>query len=62
MRNSYLVKWFSVNPGKFSIGLLQTTCALDTAANLDRTCEKIREAAKQGAPKQILETGDIASL
>jgi len=46
-----------VNPGKFSIGLIQTTCALDPAANLDRTCEKIREAAKKGA--QIVCTEEL---
>ena len=44
-------------PEKFSIGLLQTACAQDTIANLDRTCEKIREAARQGA--QIICTEEL---
>ena len=44
-------------PEKFSIGLLQTACAPDTIANLDRTCEKIREAARQGA--QIICTEEL---
>jgi N-carbamoylputrescine amidase len=46
-----------VPPEKFSIGLLQTACAQDTIANLDRTCEKIREAARQGA--QIICTEEL---
>jgi N-carbamoylputrescine amidase len=36
---------------------MQTTCALDTAVNLDRTCEKIREAAKKGA--QVICTEEL---
>ncbi len=46
-----------MSPGKFSIGLIQTTCAGDTVANLDRTCEKIREAARLGA--QIICTEEL---
>jgi N-carbamoylputrescine amidase len=46
-----------VSPEKFSIGLLQTACVQDTAANLDRTCEKIREAARQGA--QVICTEEL---
>jgi N-carbamoylputrescine amidase len=38
-----------VPPEKFSVGLLQTACVQDTVANLDHTCAKIREAARQGA-------------
>jgi N-carbamoylputrescine amidase len=44
-------------PEKFHIGLLQTGCARDPAANLDYTCQKIREAAKQGA--QIVCTEEL---
>ncbi len=47
----------SVIPGKFKIGLIQSTCALDPAANLDRTCAKIREAAAKGA--QIICTQEL---
>jgi N-carbamoylputrescine amidase len=47
----------SVNPEKFSIGLIQSTCAENTVANLDRTCEKIREAARLGA--QIVCTEEL---
>jgi N-carbamoylputrescine amidase len=46
-----------VTPEKFSVGLLQTVCAQDTLANLDHTCEKIREAARQGA--QIVCTEEL---
>ncbi len=46
-----------MTPEKFSVGLLQTACALDTIANLDHTCEKIREAARQGA--QIICTEEL---
>jgi N-carbamoylputrescine amidase len=46
-----------VSPGKFRIGLIQTTCAEDSTANLDRTCEKIREAARLGA--QIVCTEEL---
>jgi len=42
---------------KFKIGLVQTTCAEDTVANLDRTCAKIREAARLGA--QIVCTEEL---
>jgi N-carbamoylputrescine amidase len=42
---------------KFSIGLIQTTCAENTIANLDRTCEKIRDAARSGA--QIICTEEL---
>lgn len=42
---------------KFRIGLVQTTCGLDPEANLDRTMEKIREAARQGA--QIVCTQEL---
>jgi N-carbamoylputrescine amidase len=38
-----------VTPGKFNVGLIQTKCALDTVANLEHTCVKIREAARLGA-------------
>ena len=44
-------------PAKFTVGLIQTSCALDPQANLDRTCEKIREAAKRGA--QIICTEEL---
>jgi N-carbamoylputrescine amidase len=50
-------KIITVTPDKFTIGLLQTTCAQDPAANLDRTCAKIREAAKRGA--QIVCTEEL---
>jgi len=46
-----------VIPAKFTVGLIQTSCALDPQANLDRTCEKIREAAKRGA--QIICTEEL---
>jgi N-carbamoylputrescine amidase len=46
-----------VSPENFHIGLLQTTCVQDTAANLDHTCDKIREAARQGA--QIICTEEL---
>jgi N-carbamoylputrescine amidase len=46
-----------VIPGKFTVGLIQTSCALDSQVNLDRTCEKIREAAKRGA--QIICTEEL---
>jgi N-carbamoylputrescine amidase len=46
-----------VTPEKFSVGLLQTACARDTVANLDYTCEKIREAASKGA--QIVCTEEL---
>jgi N-carbamoylputrescine amidase len=46
-----------VPPEKFHIGLLQTACAQDTVANLDHTCEKIREAAASGA--QIICTEEL---
>ena len=42
-------KMEAVIPPKFTVGLVQTTCAEDTLLNLDRTCEKIREAAAKGA-------------
>jgi N-carbamoylputrescine amidase len=38
-----------VTPDKFSVGLIQTTCAQDILANLDLTCDRIREAARRGA-------------
>ena len=38
-----------VTPDKFRIGLIQTACVENTGANLDRACEKIREAALRGA-------------
>ncbi|HEU5023029.1 MAG TPA: carbon-nitrogen hydrolase [Bryobacteraceae bacterium] len=44
-------------PAKFTVGLIQTSCALDPQINLDRTCEKIREAAKRGA--QIVCTEEL---
>ncbi|HEY4089003.1 MAG TPA: carbon-nitrogen hydrolase [Bryobacteraceae bacterium] len=44
-------------PAKFTVGLIQNSCALDPDANLDRTCEKIREAAKRGA--QIICTEEL---
>lgn len=46
-----------MNPRKFTVGLIQTTCAEDTIVNLDRTCEKIREAAKLGA--QVICTEEL---
>jgi N-carbamoylputrescine amidase len=46
-----------VTPEKFRIGLIQTACVEDTRANLDRTCEKIREAAGLGA--QIVCTEEL---
>jgi len=46
-----------VTPEKFRIGLLQTACAQNTLANLDHTCEKIREAAGKGA--QIICTEEL---
>jgi N-carbamoylputrescine amidase len=38
----------SVTPEKFRIALVQMRCGLDPAENLDRTVERIREAARQG--------------
>ena len=38
-----------MTPDKFSVGLIQTTCAQDILANLDLTCDRIREAARRGA-------------
>ena len=46
-----------MTPEKFRIGLLQTACAQNTLANLDHTCEKIREAAGKGA--QIICTEEL---
>ena len=46
-----------MTPEKFSVGLLQTACAQDTVANLNHTCEKVREAARQGA--QIICTEEL---
>jgi N-carbamoylputrescine amidase len=46
-----------VIPAKFTVGLIQTSCALDPQGNLDHTCEKIREAAKRGA--QIICTEEL---
>jgi N-carbamoylputrescine amidase len=46
-----------VTPDKFSVGLIQSTCVEDTCANLERTCEKIREAARMGA--QIVCTEEL---
>ncbi len=46
-----------VIPEKFKVGLIQTSCAIDAAANLERTCEKIREAARQGA--QVICTEEL---
>jgi N-carbamoylputrescine amidase len=46
-----------VTPDRFSIGLIQTTCVENTLANLDHTCEKIREAARKGA--QIVCTEEL---
>jgi N-carbamoylputrescine amidase len=40
---------------KFTVGLLQLTCSTDPAANLARTIEAIREAAKRGAQIVCLE-------
>lgn len=40
---------------KFRIGLVQTACAEDTGANLDRACRGIREAAGKGAQVICLE-------
>ena len=37
--------------------MIQTTCAENTIANLDRTCEKIREAARLGA--QVICTEEL---
>ena len=37
-----------VTPQKFRVGLVQTACGEDIAANIDHTCAKIREAAGQG--------------
>jgi N-carbamoylputrescine amidase len=42
---------------KFKVGLIQTACSLDAAANLDYTCGKIREAAQRGA--QIICTQEL---
>src|SRR5260370_140116 len=42
-------------PEKLTIGLLQRTCSTDPAANLARTIEAIREAAKRGAQIVCLE-------
>ncbi len=44
-----------MNPPKFHIGLIQNACVLDTQANLDHACEKIREAAARGAQVVCLE-------
>ena len=38
-----------VNENKFRVGLVQMSCTTDTAENLDRAVEKIREAAAKGA-------------
>jgi N-carbamoylputrescine amidase len=38
-----------VNEPKFRVGLVQMTCSLDPAENLDRAIAKIREAAAKGA-------------
>jgi N-carbamoylputrescine amidase len=46
-----------VTPAKFRIGLIQTACATDTLANLDHTCDKIREAARAGA--QVICTEEL---
>jgi N-carbamoylputrescine amidase len=46
-----------VIPNKFSVGLIQSTCAPDTGDNLDRTCAKIRDAAGRGA--QIVCTEEL---
>jgi N-carbamoylputrescine amidase len=51
------VEYSPVTPEKFSVGLLQTACVRDTVANLDQTCEKMREAARQGA--QIICTEEL---
>jgi N-carbamoylputrescine amidase len=42
---------------KFTLGLLQTACSQDAAANLDHTCAKIRAAAARGA--QIICTEEL---
>jgi len=46
-----------VTPANFKIGLVQTACSEDTAANLDYACQKIREAAAKGA--QIICTEEL---
>jgi N-carbamoylputrescine amidase len=46
-----------VTDERFRIGLIQTACAENTIANLDRTCEKIRDAARLGA--QIVCTEEL---
>ena len=38
-----------IHTAKFSIGLVQATCSLDAAENLDRAATGVREAAAQGA-------------
>jgi N-carbamoylputrescine amidase len=38
-----------VNAPKFRIGLVQMTCSLDPAENLDKAASKVKEAAAQGA-------------
>ncbi len=43
--------------GKIKIGLVQTKSETDTVANLDATCQKIREAAAKGA--QIICTQEL---
>jgi N-carbamoylputrescine amidase len=44
-----------VTPQKFRVGLIQTSCGLDPAANLDHTVARIREAAAKGAQIVCLE-------
>jgi len=44
-------------PGTVVLGLVQTACSSDLAANFKKTCDKIEEAAKKGA--QIICTQEL---
>jgi N-carbamoylputrescine amidase len=44
-------------PNKFSIGIIQMTCAADPQANLDKVVARIREAARRGA--QVICTQEL---
>jgi N-carbamoylputrescine amidase len=45
----------SASPAKFRVALVQTHCGLDPDANLDRTVDLIREAARKGGQIVCLE-------
>lgn len=51
------LRWYPVKNDKFTVGLVQLSCGLEPQANLDRTVEKIREAAKLGA--QVICTQEL---